>query len=114
MRVARVVWTDGVNHLSDGSPVRLYREPAFYEEAGMVARHRFPLPPKRVLREEPDPHQTGLRWRWNNGLLEVCDETSRHQVWCICVNALHTPAHRPNASVCGQAFSPSPYREEPQ
>jgi len=34
----------------------------------LLAAKRFPLPPKRVLREEPDPCGGDVDWRWTGAL----------------------------------------------
>jgi hypothetical protein len=66
MRVARAVWADGFRsaHICGIE----YSEPWSVE----AARLRFPLPLRKVLREEPDPSYTHLFWRWNGDTLEFC------------------------------------------
>lgn len=72
------------------------------EDREKAARQIFPLPPKRVLREEPDPNGGEVLWRWNEWLEFM-------------PNAIHNPAElkrwiRLTAPDCDRTFAPYPGR----
>ena len=61
---------DGNCSFSDGDRIPAADDEGRVALAREVARIRFPLPPKRVLREEPDPNGAFLMWRFRNGHFE--------------------------------------------
>jgi hypothetical protein len=99
MRVAREVsvWRGG------------YAPPKLHHLEERLARDVFPLPPKRVLREEPVPGSIKILYRVQDGVLQQ--------------SYPHLPGHWEVATVSPRDFAlmrhaldlhDNPYREEPQ
>lgn len=83
------------------------------ESARMAANGRFPLPPKRVLREEPDPKGAGVMWRWLGSSLEYSSGDGR---WFALVGSAggdRVFAPYPERIDLWHSLKHNPYREVP-
>lgn len=77
-----------------------------------MAAERFPLPPKRVLREEPDPNGGDVFWRWN---LHLEYRPWNGNVWVSLVSDanMRVFAPYPERIDLWHSLKHDPYREVP-
>lgn len=110
MRVAREVFFTGVEWgmmQPDRRDEELVRK---------RAREAFPLPPRRVLREEPDPlYGASILWRWRGGVLEIRRPSSPvNTSWCSLMESGQSYPPLPDRITLWADLLANPYREEPQ
>lgn len=101
---------DGVGSVAGIEPQHVY--------CARLAAERFPLPPKRVLREEPDPHgYTGLRWGCDDRAREIVVRWGSEAAWTKVADVPggYSNALRPTAERIDlwHSLKHNPYREVP-
>jgi hypothetical protein len=111
MLTARAGWVDGNTSYTSGAPYSSNAETR--AQAERVVRGIFPLPPRKVLREEVDPgyasqsYRVNGRLQWRNGQSDMWADMSPCDIG-DCILA------RPGCAAIFADLLANPYREEPQ